>query len=306
MKVKYTTIIIAALIVLCFVSGCDPKMEIPSYIWIDSVSFQVKDEASQGTASHKITDVWITANGKNLGMYQLPAQIPILESGATRLIVQAGIMVGGVPQKRCWYPFYAPYSLPSIKLKKGEIDTLKPNFTYDTTTIFYLIDNFETGTLFATYGTSAPLRRTDDDSLIFHYHKELNNYSSIIELPYKNDSATVYHFEIRTVNPVKLTYKNLHYCLMEIDFCITDNIEIGMITHSENVSNSDKQVPLANLSGIDKTKNEKPIWKKVYVNFTQEIGEASTMKNFDIYIRSTISPDEKAYFLFDNIKLLYK
>jgi len=309
MKTKHTTIIIAALVVLGFVSGCDPKMEIPSYIWIDSVSFQVTDEVLQGTASHKITDVWITANGKGLGMYQIPARIPILESGPTRLTIEAGIMLGGVPQTRYSYPFYTPYTLPSINLIKGKIDTLIPSFTYTNLTRFKTecMEDFESaGIKFKTHGTSAPLKKTNDVNLIFHYPKEKNNYSGIIELPYKNDSATVYHFEIRTVTPVELTYNGMRDCLMELNFCITDSVEIGMIIHSVNPSSPDRQVPLANLYGINKTEGEKPIWKKVYVNFTQDIGKATDMKNFDIYIRSTIRSGEKARFLFDNIKLLYQ
>ena len=310
MKIKYVTAILATICIFSFLNGCrSPKMEIPSYVWIDSVDFRIMNAGQQGTASHKITDVWITtSNGENLGMYQIPARIPILESGATRLNILAGIMIGGVPQKRFPYPFYMTYTL-TADLKKGKIDTLIPHFMYDTSnTKFYLIEEFESaGILFAAYDKSAPLNKTSDNALIFHYPKEINGYSGLIELPYKNDSATVYHFEIRTIDPINLTYLNMNYCLMEINFCITDDVEIGMIAHSANSSIPNQQIPLANLSGIDKTKPENPVWKKVYVNFTQEIRESSAiqMKNFDIYIRGTISTNEKARYLFDNIKLVY-
>ena len=311
MNVKYTTIIIAVLIVLGFVSGCDPKMEIPSYIWIDSIDFHVADEATQGTASHKITDVWVTANGKGLGLYQIPTRIPILESGPTRLTIDAGIMLGGVSITRSPYPFYTSYSLPSINLKKGQIDTLIPSFTYTNLTRFKTecMEDFESaGIKFKTHGTSAPLKKTNDVNLIFHYPKEKNNYSGIIELPYKNDSATVHHFEIRTVTPVELTYLDMKDCLMELNFCITHNVEIGMIIHSASSTIPDRQQEVARLTGYDTISNEKNVWKKVYVNFTTEIKDASKyqMKNFDIYIRATTPSNEKARFLFDNIKLLYQ
>jgi hypothetical protein len=307
MKIKYITIITAAITVLGFLSGCNPKMEIPSYIWIDSVDFRITDEGTQGTASHKITDVWVTANGKGIGMYQIPARIPILESGPTRLTLLAGIMLGGVPQTRFPYPFYTPYSLPSINLKKGQIDTLLPSFTYTNLTEFDFIEDFESaGIKFKPYGTSAPMTKTSDENLTFHFPKENNNYSGIIELPYKNDSATVYHFEIRTVTPIELTSQNMLDCLMEINFCITHNVEIGMIVHSVSPTIPDKRIEIAKLSGYDTVSTVKPVWKKVYANFTQEIGKATEMKNFDIYIRATINDNEKARFLFDNIKLLHQ
>lgn len=307
MKIKYLTLIIAAITPLVFLSGCSPKMEIPSYIWIDSVDFRITDEVKQGTASHKITDVWISANGANLGMYQLPARIPVLADGATRLSIGAGIMLGGIPQIRRAYPFYTSYDLTAT-LKKGKIDTIRPHFTYIDNAQFYLIEDFESaGFRFSAVGKSAPLNKTSDETLLFHHPKEDNNYSGILELPYTNDSATVHHFEIRTLNPVNLTYLTAYYCLMELNFCITHDVEIGMIAHSANPALPDRQIPLANLAGVSNPKTDKPVWKKVYVNFSSEIGEESKyqMVNFDIYIRSTIAIGEEARYLFDNIKVVY-
>jgi len=307
---NFNKISVFAITSLCFfLLSCNPKMEIPSYIWIENIDFQVANEAEQGTASHKITGVWITANGKNLGMYPLPTRIPILENGKTRIVIDAGIMVGGVSLKRVAYPFYASYDT-TLNLKKGEIDTLRPIFTYMQNLTFKLMENFENaGNTFTAYGTSAPLDRTDNPDLIFRQTNESNNYSGIIDLPHTNDTATVYHFEIRTISPVDLTFRNSDYCLMELNFCITDNIEIGMIAHSASSSFINKQIPLANLSGVDRTKNEKPVWKKAYINFSQGIGEEGAsmqMKDFDIYIRSTVTSSTKdARFLFDNIKLIH-
>ena len=275
-------------------------MEIPSYLWIDSVHFQITDEAQQGTASHRITDVWVIANGKNLGLYQIPARIPILENGATLLNIDAGIMLGGVPQLRAKYPFYTTYTL-TADLQRERIDTLTPRFTYTHATQFYFIEDFESaGIRFNAYETSAPLEKTSDEALIFRHPQEDNNYSGIIELPY-ND--TIHHFEIRTITPVNLTAQDINYCLMEINFRITHDVEIGMIAHSAYSSIPAQQIPLAHLVG-----NQNPEWKKVYVNFTQRIGGSSSfqMKNFDIYIRATIPYNEKnARFLFDNIKIVY-
>ena len=301
MKIRILALIIAA----STLWSCNPKMEIPSYIWIDSVDFQVLEPALQGTASHKISDVKIVANGQSLGFYQLPARIPILEHGNTRLSINAGIMINGIPQLKAEYPFYTPYIL-NVDLKKGEIDTILPHFTYTDNTEFYHIENFESaGMQYAAYGTSAPLNKTNDKTLIFHQNKEDNKYSGIVELPYTNDSATVYHFEFRTIKPVELNSSKIYDCLLEIDFRITHNVEIGMIVHSALPNTADRQVALANLWGHDNINAADNVWRKVYVNFTQSIGEANQMKNFDVYIRATISSNEKARFLFDNIKLIY-
>lgn len=303
-------IVVAIFCVLFF--SCDPKMEVPSYIWIDSVDFQVLNPAQQGTASHRITDVRVFANGQSLGFYQLPARIPILENGDTKFNIHAGIMIGGVPQTKAEYPFYTPYVL-NVNLKKGEIDTLLPYFTYTDSTKFWSIEDFESaGSLYTAYETSAPLMRTSEDCFVFHHPKELNNYSGIVELPYHNDTlGDIYHFEIRTVQPINLNPYMILYCLMEINFRITHDVEVGMIVHSANPSIADRQVSLANLTGYDNINNTSAndnVWRKVYVNFIYEILENSSkyqMENFDVYIRATIPKKDKARFLFDNIKIVY-
>ena len=305
-----------AVIVCVFFWSCNPQMEIPSYIWIDSVDFQVSDPTSQGTASHRITDVRVTANGQSLGFYQLPAKIPILESGSTKLNIHACIMEGGVSIKRREYPFYTPY-IVTADLKKGEIDTLRPSFKYtdgEHGAQFINIENFESaGMLYVAYGQSAPLNRTSDNALMFHFPKEINNYSGLVELPYYNDTLkeNVYFFEIRSINPIELNAFTLNTCLMELNFRITHHVEIGMIAHSALSTIADRQIPLANLTGYDDINNtsvSNNVWKKVYINFTDQILNYSSnyqMKNFDVYIRATVEEKKQARFLFDNIKMVY-
>jgi len=297
LKIKY----IISIALIFFIVGCSPKMETPAYIWVDSIEFHVVND-NQGTASHKITDIRLTVNGTSLGLYQFPTRIPVLASGNTRLIFEAGIIDGGVAAKRRKYPFYTAYFM-EVNLKKGEIDTLLPKFTYTDSTKFYFIENFESaGYIFKAHKEGgAPLEQTNDESLIFHYPKEPNNYSGIIELPY-NDS--IKYFEIRTTSQVELNANKISYCLMELNFCITDDIEIGIITHSANSEIKDQQIALANLIG---SKNQNPEWKKAYINYTEIIREAATsqMKNFDIYIKTYTPTSGKARFLFDNIKLVY-
>jgi hypothetical protein len=163
--------------------------------------------------------------------------------------------------------------------------------------------------LYTIYGNSAPLRKTGDESIIFHHPKELNNYSGIVELPYYNDTLeeNIYFFFFFSLKPIELNASNFSDCLMEINFRITHSVEVGMIAHSSISSVADRQIPLANLTGYDDINSKDNVWRKVYVNFTQDIFSDGQMKNFDIYIRATIKENEKnARFLFDNIKIVYQ
>jgi hypothetical protein len=146
-------------------------MEVPAYIWIDNVEFNVAGD-EQGTASHKITDVWITVDGQSIGLYQFPTRIPVLANGKTRLIIEAGIMDGGVAAKRRKYPFYKIFSMDA-NFKKGGIDTILPKFTYADYTNFYFIEDFEkAGIHFAAKDSiGAPLEKTNDKLLVFNHLK---------------------------------------------------------------------------------------------------------------------------------------
>ena len=54
--------VLALLSLLILLSSCERKAEIPVYLRIDDFDVQT-DFASQGTASHRITTVWIQVNG---------------------------------------------------------------------------------------------------------------------------------------------------------------------------------------------------------------------------------------------------
>ncbi|HEY0262319.1 MAG TPA: hypothetical protein VGB95_04790, partial [Chitinophagales bacterium] len=87
--------------------GCSmPNNGIPVYIQIDSMSVQT-NQSTQGSASSKITDAWLYVNGEQIGVFELPAKIPVLKSGDLRVSISAGIKDNGIANTRAAYPFYA-------------------------------------------------------------------------------------------------------------------------------------------------------------------------------------------------------
>ena len=53
-----------------------------------------------------ITDAWVTMDGINLGVFELPAQIPILDEGEHNFRISPGIKENGMSATRMIYPFY--------------------------------------------------------------------------------------------------------------------------------------------------------------------------------------------------------
>lgn len=96
-------------------SGCsliEPSKEAPYYIKIDSIPFrdstQFYQTRNNGKNAVEISDAWVFANGKFIGMFQMPALVPIdVEGGPeVRLSIEPGVRADGMSDFRVSYPFY--------------------------------------------------------------------------------------------------------------------------------------------------------------------------------------------------------
>lgn len=143
---KYTTIGLICLLAMGFLT-CDiinPEESIPAFLYIEPFTLQT-NELEQGSASEKITEVWVTVNDEFLGAYQLPATVPVLMSGEADLFLEAGIKDNGIGSTPEIYPFYQAYET-TITLMPDQTVTVSPTTSYDRNTRFALIEDFETGT----------------------------------------------------------------------------------------------------------------------------------------------------------------
>ena len=297
MNRKIIAIITLSVLGLVFIS-CNPKMEVPAYIYIDDVQFRVQDD-EQGTSSSKIPSVFIIVDGKDIGCYQLPALIPVIANGQTKIQVQAGIKLNGMTAQQVGNPFYTTYE-EMVMLARNEIDTLHPTFSYASNTKFHWIEDFESAGLLFESMSGASLEKTNDSSLMFHYGGELNNFSGIIDIASED---SVNYFEIKSVI-VDLNSNTVMDCFVELNYRLTHAVEFGIYCHSKNMNYRSKQVGILNLPG-----QEDPQWNKIYVNLTDELRNATNtmeMSHYEIYMRGGVPKGESGRFLFDNIKLVYR
>ena len=121
---------------------------VPSYIQIDEVTIDEDYTAN-------ITDAWIYIDGVNKGVYELPAHFPVLNDGAVKVRIYAGIKDNGIASQRVAYPFYhsdtstikltidsTTIISPIVKLKDnigGMIDNFDPSYTFNYDTCFQKI-----------------------------------------------------------------------------------------------------------------------------------------------------------------------
>lgn len=146
MRITY----LLAAIALVSLTRCKkmPNDGYPFYLRINEVQLNTQS-VTQGANTNGITDVWIEANSTNLGGNQFPIEMPILEEGTVRLVIQAGIKANGFAEARIMYPFYAADTATLTNVKRLDKIIHKPIFVYKPLTKFRFLEDFEFGNQFS-------------------------------------------------------------------------------------------------------------------------------------------------------------
>lgn len=285
-------------------SSCEvinPSEEIPCYLRIDSFLFV---DTINGTPyilkrnTQKITDAWVFVDGKLVGIYDYPTVFPLLISeGAHKVRVYAGVLKNGDSNDREIYPFFTAYN-QTINFKKGETDTILPQYSYDKIAIKYppewgddKAEGFEgAGTIFKIAAGSAAdtIFKTSVDSLVLD-----GNYSAEIMLN-KTDS----NLNMETAKAYSLP-TNRRPVYIEISYRTQTTLRVGFYG-IDNASGLVTNVPFINLNPSNGE------WRKVYLNIASEVSSFTNTK-FKVYFKADHNRSlTQSQILLDNIQLIYQ
>ena len=146
---KFMILSAVCLTILGF-SSCgltDNDQPVPSYL--DLRDPRVLKPAGNGYDTHKITEVWVFADGQILGIFPLPAKVPVEVTGADREItILAGIRNNGMIDSPVFYPFYKSI-VSKVKPEEGKTIQIPLDFQYIPDAKISLNEGFETGNLFS-------------------------------------------------------------------------------------------------------------------------------------------------------------
>jgi hypothetical protein len=275
-----TVLLISSFLLLVGLFACEKKSGTPAYIHIDKFNFTALP--SEGSASNKITDVWVYVNGQALGAYELPCTFPVLAEGNADIIISPGIMRNGIADKRAAYAFYSSYKITD-KLIPLVTDTIVPSFNYLSGIQYKLIEDFEIGCAFTNnLGSDTGIIRASRADAIFegtygqivldaaHPYSEVLNSTALV-LP--TDGTPIF---------AELNYKN------DIPFTVG---VVGTVTGS-----------LVKYWQV--TLNPKTSWNKVYVDLTDVVaGLRGT--SYQLMFKATLPSDKTtAEINLDNIKII--
>ncbi|KAA3622478.1 MAG: hypothetical protein DWQ02_25995 [Bacteroidetes bacterium] len=280
-----------------FISSCDiinPEEEIPAYIRIESVD--LKTYPGEGSDDHAITDIWLSVDSEFLGVYPLPATIPLLEKGEHLISLQAGIKDNGINSTPDIYPFYAPFEV-TVNLEEDVVKDLSPVFEYYENVQFSFIEEFEgTGQIFQEIRIGDPeyeIGLSTQAENIFE-----GDHSGVVRLDTGNNVI-----EIGTLSRYQDLGDNGYQTYLEVNYKSDVPVFFGLIGY-ENIGS------LGGTSLYEGGFLQSTSWNKIYFNLAKPVltaGYEEYQVGFQAYIpeQDGILTLDSAKVFLDNIKLVH-
>jgi hypothetical protein len=291
--------ILASLFALGFM-GCDQEDEpIPSYLTIEPFELQETDLGWHGSISQKIThaDIFMfDSTGKesiSLGVFELPATIPVINKGSFSLNIDPVIKANGSSLSLQAYPFYTRFS-KTINLESDVPQVVKPTTKYNEDAVFEVIEDFE------------------NDNFIFSVERDGNTNTTVVR-------STQDVFEGQHVGLVKLDTANASIVAQTEDLFDLSIATSGKIYIELNYK-TDVPLTFGIIPVSDNGQEGEPIWEwfvvargewnKIYFNLTDAIS-STNFNRFAIAFSSSIPFEDgkftlpEAKIMFDNFKLVH-
>jgi hypothetical protein len=284
------------LLCLMSISACEvledtSPVAVPSYIHIPSITTGSNLDGSQGDAFHRIPDVWVYDEGVLLGIYKIPATIPIPRSGKVNLNIEAGVVFSAQLEERIPYPMFQTYRITK-DLKENMVDTVKPEFVYRSSCVFPLIEDFDrVGFRF----TLNPLYSRAGDTVVRvsgPQALEAGKNSGKIELTPGTES-----FQLFTTENFNLPGMN-QPVFLEMDYKSNVPLIIGYyyFEPGQTSSQPNEVIRLFNTEGE---------WRKLYLALNQETAGKPSNTLYKFYIGLFKDANQQADIYLDNIKIVY-
>jgi len=283
-------VFIYALLSLLFFSCAKDQPQV-AWLKIDKWDLIANPDAQnvQGELSHNLTQVFLNMDGKSLGVYELPAKIPIIGDGAHEFVIIPGIINNGISKTKKRYPFLEQYK-GVITLKQNDTVSITPTTRYYSS-INFLIEDFESPSMNLEVSTesSATLGRNNDPDILVWGNK----YGEVL----LNDSDSLISFIINfeTVLP-KLGAE----VYLEFDYMNTNSMLISTISYGNGNYFDDPYFIVV------PQKEGSAVWKHAYIDLKENISYRQTTPINEAQF--TLLLDElgtSKYFYIDNIKLIY-
>lgn len=289
MRINILLLFFPALIASCEL--INPEEPIPSYIYIEPFTMVENPDIQAGSLDHRISHVYAYMDNEFLGIFSLPALIPVLKEGDQELLIDPAVRDNGISSNVQIYPFYERYTT-QLTIEPGKIDTIQPRTRYKSDINIHFIEDFETG---------QPIFSEERDGNAQTF-MDLSNEevfegfaSGVIRL----DTANIL-FDAATGRDQLFDLRQGGRIYMEVNYKGETDIIFGLI-EIDNLGNTESYYEFGLLP--------RDTWNKVYFNFT-DLVILTGADNYQVVVtcgmpfqNGTFTRTEAEVFL-DNIKLI--
>ncbi len=285
--------------VFCF--GCK-KTETPAFLHIEQVDLRVSSVEAQGTNDHAISDAWVYLNDDLVGIYEVPATVPIISEGPQKISIIAGIENNGISSSRINYPFFDTY-ISHLNLIRG--DTIDFSDDAENASILngyycpvveyfdgleFWNERFEEGNLFeSTEDSDTEISITYNPALVFNYDPDHDSQGSgLVEL-----TADEPYFEIRSTHEFAPQKGQRVY--LEINYFTECPLQVGVYEMEPTLTKvyGKGLYPVSN-------------WSKIYIELTSEVAQRANAESYSIFIEGILDAGQsECTILLDNVKLIF-
>lgn len=278
------------LLLLCLaLFSCEiinPEEDIASTIFIENIELEINPNL--GTKSSNITDAWLYIDDEFLGVYPLPAQIPVLKNGQQEIIIEAGIKKNGITASRVNFPYFNRFVVTK-ELTPNQTCTVSP-------VVNYKIDEFPYQENFEGNGTILNVLTDSINHFIDKIYSNINDpilgntYGKIVISGEKGEI-----FECRT-NSISLPRDKQVY--LEIDYKSNSTFVVGMYATNSNRTEKTAIIYL----------NQKEDWNKTYISLSETISSfGNSYNNYNLFFGMSRNLEQESNeLLLDNIRIVYE
>ncbi len=276
-------------LLLSFVSACtftDNDSFEPAFLLLDNATLATN--SNEGVARHNIKYAWVIIEGQLIGIFPLPAKVPIITTSKEMNIqINAGVNLNGELNSSVEYPFFNPIK-KTLLLEPNKEYKIDLNYTYNSDAVFDFVEDFENSThLFDNDidgNTKTRINFSDKE-------KTGGKQSGLLILDNENKDG-----EFSTIPFFEGKNNKLGNVYLEFDYKSDESVFVGT---ELNFKNSSKQSYSSSL-------RKSSTWTRAYVNLSKDISQ-NTVLQYRVIIGASkfdLNKDQSEIF-FDNVKLVH-
>lgn len=294
MRLTALPVLFFSIVALCFLSACDQEEPIPAYLIVESADLMASS-SEYGSVSEKITDIWVSEDENFIGVYELPATIPVLSEGETKIIVYPGVKQGGIHSDRRIYPFYNSYS-QTVNMEPNVDVQIDPVFQYNDISTFMVLN--------ADFEVASELEsKVEGSDLIFNSNNEkvFEGTRSAQVIPSPTDS--LWRIETITRWGIDLTRSTW----LEFNYRCNEPMELVIFVAGQAAGQSEAiTLPYTYL-----VITPQEDWNKMYVEISEilvegveALGASAENFAFSFSFQGRSEDPSTVEYLFDNVKVI--